>query len=62
MFHLAPAAVLLEALINSENEDEYIHGRGIWITREFLDSIEYNKKGNSVRVIKQKSSRLVRDN
>ena len=50
----------IEEMIESDNEDDYIHGRGIWITKEFLDSVEYNKKGNSVRIIKQKNPNSVR--
>ncbi|MBI9104932.1 MAG: SpoIIE family protein phosphatase [Spirochaetales bacterium] len=47
----------LEELNQNDVEEEFTHGRGIWITRNFFDSVEYNDKGNIVKITKQKNER-----
>lgn len=52
--------IIIEKMMEGEEVD-FTHGRGIWIAKQYLDSVEYNKKGNSVRLISQKSPRKVRN-
>lgn len=40
----------LEELLEGDNEEEYIHGRGIWICRSFMDRVEYTGDGNTVHM------------
>ncbi len=42
----------VEKFINKEVELNAFHGRGIFITKNAFDKISYNKKGNSVTLIK----------
>ncbi|GIX41241.1 MAG: hypothetical protein KatS3mg129_0974 [Leptospiraceae bacterium] len=43
----------VEKYLNKKNvENESLHGRGIYITKNAFDKIYYNKKGNSVLLIK----------
>jgi len=42
-----------------ENLDA-VHGRGIFLMRTFMDSVEFNEKGNEVTMIKRRSSRRPR--
>ncbi len=43
---------MLARSINDDTNGILSHGRGIAISKIFLDSIVYNQKGNSVRVTK----------
>lgn len=38
----------LMTLLATNDEDLYGHGRGIWLSKEYVDSLEYNDKGNKV--------------
>ena len=53
-------AECLEELMERAVEEEFTHGRGIWITRELMDSVRYNKCGSSVKIVKNKKTRTVR--
>lgn len=44
----------LMSLIEDGAVEEFTHGRGIWMTREYMDSVVYNKKGNKVTIVKLK--------
>ena len=45
-------AILGKKLTVSESEELPLHGRGIMITRNAFDLVEYNEKGNEVRLLK----------
>ena len=45
-------ATLGKKLSISESEELPLHGRGIMITRNAFDLVEYNEKGNEVRLLK----------
>lgn len=49
----------IENFFASDDESLFTHGRGIWITRNFLDSVKYNEKGNQVTLTVQKKQREV---
>jgi len=48
----------IEEIMERDDEDEFTHGRGIWITRRFVKSINYSKKGNSVLISIEKNQRV----
>ncbi|MBI9102433.1 MAG: PAS domain S-box protein [Spirochaetales bacterium] len=50
----------IEEIMARGIEEEFTHGRGIWITKCLMDSIEYNKAGNSVMLLKKKKTPKVR--
>ena len=52
--------VCIEELMVRDIEEEFTHGRGIWITDSLMDSIEYNSKGNRVKIQKTKEIKKVR--
>ncbi len=52
----------IQEIMDRDIEQEYTHGRGIWIARHFLDSISYNEKGNEVTVIKKREREPLRFN
>lgn len=54
---VADPVKVLEQLLDEDNTENYTHGRGIWIARHYMDSVEYNKKGNKVLLRKEKKSR-----
>ncbi len=47
---------MLEEANTEANEKMLTHGRGIALTRKIFDKIQYNEKGNSVKLIKMISS------
>ncbi len=49
----------LETIMERDIEEEFTHGRGIWITKDFLDSVAYNEKGNKVTLIKWKKQKAL---
>lgn len=40
-------------LMNQNAVGKYTHGRGIWLSREYMDSVSYNSKGNAVTLVKK---------
>lgn len=47
-------------LVPDPRDDENIHnvtGRGIVLMREYMDSVEYNAKGNCVRMVKHQGDK-----
>ena len=46
------AAQLLKRDLSKINEEMEAHGRGIALAREIFNSLQYNKKGNKVKLIK----------
>lgn len=51
----------LETLLDRDEEEKYTHGRGIWITKHHMDSVVYTKKGNSVKIVKNKKQTSLRE-
>jgi len=53
------------AVLNTDpdavNENMLSHGRGITMAREVFDSIEYNKKGNQVLLVKNAFTAALED-
>jgi len=47
-------------IMNRSVEEEYTHGRGIRISMNFFDFLEYNETGNSVTVEKKKIPNKIR--
>lgn len=45
----------LESLMESNEEDIFSHGRGIFLTKHYMDEMFYNDKGNKVTLIKKKT-------
>jgi serine/threonine-protein kinase RsbW len=45
----------LSQLPDPTNEENILneHGRGVFIVKEYMDSVKYNKKGNKVTLIKK---------
>jgi serine/threonine-protein kinase RsbW len=43
---------LKEALMNNE-EDVFMHGRGIFLTRKYMNEVTYNNKGNRVTLVRE---------
>ncbi|MBN2656165.1 MAG: SpoIIE family protein phosphatase [Spirochaetales bacterium] len=56
---LSDPAEVLEFLMEEDNPEEYTHGRGIWISRIYLDSLEYSDGGSSVTLFLEKKCRRV---
>ena len=52
----------LEKMLDEDLEEEYTHGRGIWITEKYMDSVVFSEKGNSVEIIKSKKNTMLRTN
>ncbi|MBI9109476.1 MAG: PAS domain S-box protein [Spirochaetales bacterium] len=50
-------SVCIEEIMERDIEDEYMHGRGVMMARNFVDSMEYNEKGNTVSIKKQKAKK-----
>lgn len=50
-------AVIAEEFVNFNNAS-LPHGRGITLTRNIFDLVEYNEKGNSVRLVKYFNSKV----
>lgn len=44
----------LKKLIENGDEKAFTHGRGIFVTKEYMDHIQYNSKGNGVFIAKMK--------
>ncbi|HBE03729.1 MAG TPA: hypothetical protein DC049_14840, partial [Spirochaetia bacterium] len=42
----------LKTLLDTDEEQKYTHGRGIWLIKKYMNFVEYNQTGNSVRMIK----------
>lgn len=38
----------LEAMLAKDMHEDYSCGRGIWLSNQYMDSVEYNEKGNKV--------------
>ncbi|MBB6480172.1 SpoIIE family protein phosphatase [Spirochaeta isovalerica] len=57
---LSDPTEVLEELMEEDNPQEYTHGRGIWISRVYVDSLAYSDKGNSVTLVLGKKERRVR--
>lgn len=51
-----------DAVFDPENEEDILknHGRGIFLTRMYVDSLEYNKKGNKV-TLKVKTEKNIKN-
>ncbi|OHD12479.1 MAG: hypothetical protein A2Y41_12670 [Spirochaetes bacterium GWB1_36_13] len=45
---------LLIDLIEKNETEIFTHGRGIYLTRQYMDQVVYNEKGNSVLIVKKK--------
>lgn len=43
-------------LIEEGDVDNFTHGRGIWMTRHYMDSVVYSERANSVVISKRKSN------
>ena len=41
-------------LIEKNETEIFTHGRGIYLTRQYMDQVVYNEKGNSVLIVKKK--------
>lgn len=42
----------LISLIDNNDIDRFTHGRGVWLSHLYMDNVEYNEKGNKVRIKK----------
>ncbi len=49
----------IEEIYGRNNPDEYMHGRGMVIVRNFFDKVKYNQKGCSVEIRRKKRTRNV---
>jgi len=49
----------LVSLMEEDDPDLYTHGRGIWISRSYVDRLEYLEKGNVVEIVMSKKGRDV---
>ena len=47
----------LDEIYERDVEDEYTHGRGIWITEKMVDFMEYRQGGSCVFLSKEKAPR-----
>jgi len=47
-------------LLDSDIEDIYIHGRGVWIVKNYMDSVSYNNVGNEVIIKKIRRKNSIR--
>jgi len=59
---IADPVMNLRRLMDEDKEESYMHGRGIWITKKYMDTVQYNEKGNRVEFIKNKEDRQIRVN
>ncbi len=44
----------LETLLENDDEEEYSHGRGVWMVRKFMDNVVFSKGGKLAVVTKDK--------
>lgn len=44
----------LNNLIENDSEEDFCHGRGIFLVKYYMDEVFYNKKGNKVTVLKRR--------
>ncbi|MBN2652978.1 MAG: SpoIIE family protein phosphatase [Spirochaetales bacterium] len=50
-----PQSVLFQ-LLEEDNEEEYTHGRGLFVARQYVEQLIYNDKGNKATILKQRKS------
>lgn len=44
-------------LMDKDEEQDYTHGRGIYLTKRYMDDVIYNEKGNKVIILKYRKNK-----
>lgn len=45
----------LMQVLEKGNEQDFSHGRGIWLTKQYVDTMDYNERGNKVMLYRKRS-------